>query len=94
MSEINFREEDFVDKLDWEWEEFSYNITSTSRENIFAMAEMVADKKRIYETLKKVSRFSVEELHRMYQIEHIIDTLYIRLPKNHPDLLDGIKRVL
>lgn len=94
MSEINVREEDFMDKLDWEWKEFSYNITSTSRENIFAMAEMVADKKRIYETLKRVSHFSAEELHSMYRMEHMIDTLYIRLPKNHPDLVDGIKKVL
>ena len=58
------------------------------------MAEMVADKKHIYETLKKVSQFSAEELHRMYRMEHMIDTLYIRLPKNPPDLIDRIKGVL
>ncbi len=94
MSEIRFKEKDFMDKLDWEWEEFSCNVTSLSRENIFSMAEMVADKKHIYETLKEVSQFSAEELHRMYRMEHMIDTLYIRLPKNHPDLIDGIKGVL
>ena len=48
MSEIRFKEKDFMDKLDWEWEEFSCNVTSLSRENIFSMAEMVADKKHIY----------------------------------------------
>lgn len=39
MSEIRFKEKDFMDKLDWEWEEFSCNVTSFSRENIFSMAE-------------------------------------------------------
>ncbi|MCM1244713.1 MAG: hypothetical protein NC293_03605 [Roseburia sp.] len=92
MSEISLK--DLIEKLDWEWEEFSYNVTSLSRENIFSMAEMVADKKRIYETLKTVSQFSVEQLYRMYRMEHVIDTLYIRLPKHYPDLVDEIKRVL
>lgn len=94
MSEIGFREKDFMDKLDWEWEEFSCNVTSLSRENIFSLAEMVADKKHIYETLKKVSQFSAEQLHLMYRMEHTIDTLYIRLPKHHLDLADGIKKIL
>ena len=35
MSEIRFKEKDFMDKLDWEWEEFSCNVTSLSREIYF-----------------------------------------------------------
>ena len=53
MSEIRFKEKDFMDKLDWEWEEFSCNVTSLSRENIFSMAEMVAER---HHTGRKQSR--------------------------------------
>ena len=71
----------FREKLEWEWKTFCSDMTNTSRENLFCMAQMIATKKRIYDLLSQVEEFSEEELHHLLSMEHMIDSLYMNLPK-------------
>lgn len=45
------------------------------------MAQMIAAKKRIYDLLSRVEEFSEEELRLLLSMEHMIDSLYMNLPK-------------
>lgn len=72
---------DYSDRLTWEWNVFCCDMTNTSRENLFCMAQMIAAKKRIYDLLSKVGEFSEEELRRLLSMEHMIDSIYMKLPK-------------
>lgn len=71
----------FREKLEWEWKTFCSDMTNTSRENLFCMAQMIAAKKRIYDLLSQVEEFSEEELRHLLSMEHMIDSLYMNLPK-------------
>ncbi len=71
----------YLQKLEWEWKTFCSDMTNTSRENLFCMAQMIAAKKRIYDLLSRVEEFSEEELRLLLSMEHMIDSLYMNLPK-------------
>lgn len=81
MVRIRLDEKMYLEKLDWEWKTFCCDMTNTSRENLFCMAQMITAKKRIYDLLSKVEEFSDEELHSLLSMDHMIDTIYMRLPK-------------
>ena len=71
----------YLQKLEWELKTFCSDMTNTSRENLFCMAQMIAAKKRIYDLLSRVEEFSEEELRLLLSMEHMIDSLYMNLPK-------------
>lgn len=92
MSEVR---KAYSDKLSWEWHIFCRDMTNTSRENLFCMAGTIAAKKKIYDILSETDEFTEDELCSLLRMEHMIDTLYMKLSKKKAALqVTDIKQAL
>lgn len=81
MSSNNYENRKINEQLDYEWETFYMTMKTTSRENIFAHAEEIVIKRRIYDFIKRKiddGDYKEQELQRLFAT-NIIDGVYFSI---------------